>query len=322
MGLFDLSLDKLYHYQGINPKPENFDSYWDSALAEMEEIEPKIELKEAAYYHPAVECFDLWFTGTKQARVYAKYARPKGKTGPSPALLFFHGYAGKSSEWTNICAWASAGFCVAFLDVRGQGGKSQDVGGVKGNTLHGHIIRGLDSKSPDDLFFRDVFLDTALLAKIVSSFDEVDENRLGAKGGSQGGALTLACAALSNIKAAAADYPFLSDYQRVWEMDLALNSYVELKEYFRHFDPMHKREKEIFTRLGYIDIQHLASRITGKVQMYTGLMDQICPPSSQFACYNKIPTEKEVFIYPDFAHENLPGHEDQIMQWFIKELKP
>ena len=37
-----------------------------------------------------------------------------------------------------------------------------------------------------------------------------------------------------------------------------------------------------------------------------------CPPSSQFACYNKITATKELAIYPDFAHETLPGLADRI----------
>ena len=31
---------------------------------------------------------------------------------------------------------------VAAMDCRGQGGLSEDVGGVKGTTVNGHIIRG------------------------------------------------------------------------------------------------------------------------------------------------------------------------------------
>lgn len=58
------------------------------------------------------------------------------------------------------------GFTVAALDCRGQGGLSEDKGGVLGNTLQGHIIRGLDDPNPDNLLFRDIFLDTAMLAKL------------------------------------------------------------------------------------------------------------------------------------------------------------
>ena len=105
------------------------------------------------------------------------------------------------------------------------------------------------------------------------------------------------------IKRAAPMFPFLCDYKRVWEMDLAKDAYDELKMYFRHFDPQHKREDEIFTKLGYIDNQHLAPRIRGEVLMAVGLMDTICPPSSQFAAYNKITAKKSLAIYPDFGHE-------------------
>ena len=57
------------------------------------------------------------------------------------------------------------------------------------------------------------------------------------------------------MKRLAPVYPFLCDYKRVWEMDQAANAYAELKTFFRNFDPQHKREDEIFTRLGYIDLQ-------------------------------------------------------------------
>jgi cephalosporin-C deacetylase len=53
-------------------------------------------------------------------------------------------------------------------------------------------------------------------------------------------------------------------------MDLAVNAYEELRTYFRRFDPRHEREQEIFTKLGYIDCQHLAPRIRAEVLMGVG----------------------------------------------------
>ena len=103
------------------------------------------------------------------------------------------------------------------------------------------------------------------LAGIVMGLPEVDEGRVAAIGASQGGALTLACAALEpRITRAVSIHPFLSDYQRVWEMDLAQDAYAELTQYFRLFDPRHEREEEIFTRLGYIDVQNLVPAYRGK----------------------------------------------------------
>ncbi|MNN63785.1 Cephalosporin-C deacetylase [compost metagenome] len=151
-------------------------------------------------------------------------------------------------------------------------------------------------------------------------FGEVDAGRVGVTGWSQGGALTMACAALvPEIKLAAPVYPFLSDYKRVWEMDLAKDAYAELRTFFRHFDPQHKREDEIFTRLGYIDIQHLAPRIQAQTLIGVGLMDNICPPSTQFAAINKMTAPVELELYPDFGHEGLPGMNDKIYA-FLQQL--
>lgn len=315
MPSIDMPLEQLKKYTGINPCPHDFDVYWDRALQEMKSLDPCIELIPSDFQVPYAECFDLYFTGVRGARVHAKYIRPKNMPSPHPAILHFHGYTANSGDWSDKLPYAAMGFSVAALDCRGQGGLSEDTGGVKGYTLYGHIIRGVDS-DPDDLLFRHIFLDTAQLAAIVMSMPEVDENRVGATGGSQGGALTIACAALEpRIKKLAPLYPFLSDYQRVWEMDLAKDAYSEIRDYFRRFDPTHQRSTEFFTRLGYIDIQNLAHRIEGEVLMGVGLMDTICPPSTQFAAYNKIKSVKQLVVYPDFGHEFMPGFNDRVLQF-------
>jgi len=154
----------------------------------------------------------------------------------------------------------------------------------------------------------------------VMNLPEVDAARVGATGGSQGGGLTLACAALEpRIARAAPVFPFLCDYQRVWEMDLAEQAYAELKTYFRLFDPRHEKQEEVFLKLGYVDVQHLAPRIRGEVLMLTGMMDTVCPPSTQFAAYNKISSKKNVIFYPDFGHEGLPGSGDIVFD-FLRGL--
>lgn len=316
MPLIDMPLGQLQQYMGINPRPEDFDEFWDRSVAEMKAVDPGVELVPGKFQVPFADCFDLYFTGVGGSRVHAKYIRPKNSKAPHPAVLQFHGYSGGAGEWNDKLNYAALGFSVAALDCRGQGGSSQDLGITTGNTYRGHIIRGLDD-SPDKLLFRSIFLDTAQLAGIVMDMPEVDETRVGAMGGSQGGGLTLACASLEpRINRLAPAFPFLCDYKRVWEMDLAKDAYEELRTYFRQFDPLHSREKEIFTRLGYIDVQFLTKRIKGKVMMAVGLMDTVCPPSTQFAAFNKITAPKETVIYPDFGHEGLPGFNDMTFEFF------
>ena len=318
---FDFPLEQLKTYQGCNPRPGDFDEFWDKSLAEMRTIEPHIELIPAQFQVPYAECFHLYFTGVGGARVHAKLLRPKQSSVPHPAVLMFHGYSIDSGDWSDKLGYVAQGYTVAALDCRGQGGLSVDGGGVIGNTLHGHIIRGLDDAlngSPEKLLFRQIFLDTAQLAGIIMEMPDVDPQRVGVTGASQGGALTVACAALEpRMKRAAPLYPFLSDYKRVWEMDQTKDAYLELKDYFRLFDPVHAREDTIFEKLGYIDIQFLAARIQAEVLWGTGLADTICPPSSQFAVYNKISSSKTMVIYPDFGHEWIPGFQDQVFQFLM-----
>jgi cephalosporin-C deacetylase len=313
MPAFDLPLAELEHYLGTNPRPTDFEAYWNQGLAELASHDPAVELvPNPTLDHPAAACFDLWFTGVGGARIYAKYVRPRVSTGAGPAVLRFHGYSHYSGDWMEAVGYASAGIALAAMDCRGQGGRSEDVGGVQGSTLRGAIVRGLDDPDPTKLLFRSVFLDAALLARIVMSMEEVDANRVGTLGGSQGGGLALACAALvPEIKRISAVFPFLCDYLRVWEMDLAKAAYEELRLFLRKSDPRHERVVEIFTKLGYIDVQHLAPRVRGEVQMFTGLMDQVCPPSSQFAAYNKLKGTKSMLVYPDFEHEALPDQADR-----------
>ena len=320
MPLIDMPVKELEKYMGTNPKPADFEEYWDKAIAEMKAVNPEVSLEKSDFQCPDAECYDLYFTGVNGARVYAKHLRPAKIEGKIPAVLLFHGYSGNSGEWFDKLAYVKAGFAVFALDARGQGGLSEDVGGVVGNTLNGHIIRGLDNDDPNKLLFRDIFLDTAELANIAMDMDFVDEDKVYATGGSQGGALTVACAALEpKVAKMAPIYPFLSDYKRVWDMDLDVAAYTELRQYFRNFDPAHEREDEIFEKLGYIDLQHLAKRIKAKTLMITGLMDTVCPPSTQYAIYNKLTCEKKHILYPDYGHEGIKTAGDKVFMFLIEK---
>lgn len=314
-----INTSEFENYKGTTPMPIDFDEYWDRALMEMNATEMNVSMTEADFRCLNTKCFDLYYTGVGGSRVYAKYLRPEKVKGKIPAVIMFHGYSDSSGDWFDKLSFVQAGFAVFAMDCRGQGGKSEDIGSVKGTTLNGHFIRGLEDENSDKLLFRNIYLDAAELAKIAINTDIVDETRVYVNGGSQGGALALACAALEpRIKKAAVMYPFLSDFQNELETGETRGAYIELKEYFRRFDPRHEREAQIFNKLGYIDIKNLAHRITAEVLMFTGLQDESCPAAGQYAVYNNLNCKKRHILYPEYGHEFLSGAADMTLKFFMQ----
>lgn len=315
----DMLLEQLKSYTGSSPRPEGFDTYWERALRELDAASLDYELIPADFKSPLAECYHLYFTGVGGARIHCKYVRPKNRTGQGPGMAMFHGYTGDSGDWSDKVSYAAHGISVIALDCRGQGGLSEDNLQVLGTTVRGHIIRGVDDPNPDKLYYRNMFLDTAQSARILMSMEEVDETRVGVYGCSQGGALATVCAALEpRISLAIIVYPFLADYKRAYELNVTSSAYEELYYYFRNIDFYHQREDAFFNRLGLIDIQNLADRIKAKVIFVSGLTDTICPPSTQFAVYNKIVSEKELLVYPEYGHEYLPRLGDRVLQEFLE----
>lgn len=319
MAIVDMPLEELQKYRGISPRPADFDAYWDRALSELDRQDMSYRLERASFTAPGVSFFDLWFTGVGGAKLHAKFCRPEHIEDKIPAIALFHGYTGNCGSWFSKLPYAQSGVAIAALDVRGQFGLSDDPLVTTGETVRGHIIRGVDDENPDKLFYRNAYLDTVQLVRILMSMDFIDKERIGVRGDSQGGALTLACAALEpRVKKAAAWYPFLCDFRRIQQLFATFDgAYFEIGHYFRQKDPRHLTEDRFFERLGYIDIVNLAPRIQAEVKLFTGLSDVICPPSTQFAAYNNMTCKKSHELYPEFGHEYLPQADDIIYQMML-----
>ena len=99
MPTLDMPLEKLKEYHGTNPRPADFDAYWDRATAEMMAVDPQVELRPAEFQAPFAEAYNMFFNGVGGARLHAKVVRSK-KAGKKrhPAVLQFHGYGGHSGN--------------------------------------------------------------------------------------------------------------------------------------------------------------------------------------------------------------------------------
>ena len=85
MPVVDMPLEEMRNYMGMNPKPADFDEFWDRSLAEMRALDPKVELVPSDFTCSFADCFDMYFTGTFNSRLHAKLLRPKKIDGQAPA---------------------------------------------------------------------------------------------------------------------------------------------------------------------------------------------------------------------------------------------
>lgn len=319
MPVFEMPMEQLQQYQGSSPRPEDFDAYWEKALADCEATGLEYSMSPAEFSAPGLDCRDLWFEGTLGAKIHCMFVCPSHVEGKIPGVVRFHGYMDHSGEWFALIPYAYAGCAVIAMDCRGQGGLSGDAYQGAGPTIFGHIMRGVRDEDPQKLYYRDLYLDAAKSIRILMSMDFVDETRIGVTGNSQGGGITLAaCSLVPEVKLCAPIFPFLSDFKRVMDMDLNKGAYDGFYWYFKKCDPTHKTEEQVFERLGYIDVQNHAPRIKAEVLWQLGMMDEQCPPSTQFAAYNKLTVPKRMIIYPDHIHEFIFYSNDEIFQFFQK----
>ena len=46
MPVVDMPIEELRVYTGTNPRPTDFDEYWDAALVELDGVAPDVEIRE------------------------------------------------------------------------------------------------------------------------------------------------------------------------------------------------------------------------------------------------------------------------------------
>lgn len=307
-------------YFGTTPHPRDFDAFWAARMAEAEAVPLDYAFTPSEIpSYPTCEYLHLWFRGMHGARLYARYVRPTFKQ-PLPLVLQFHGYPGASRGWMEQSSFAGMGFALLAMECPGQGGHGQDIGGYEGTTVTGHLVAGLDG-DPKDMYYVRMYQNIRILCRIVRQMPEIDQHRIYINGASQGGGLGLACAALNPDlpKKAAILYPFLSDFQKVWEIGADEIAYEGLRYYSRWFDADGSRAEEWFTRLGYIDVHNLAPWVKCPVLFGTGLADTVCPPITQDASYNGLQCPKKRVFFPGYGHEEIQAFDDMLLSFFTEE---
>lgn len=317
MPIIDWPLQRLKEYKPEPPKPADLDRFWEATLTEARRAALNPAVEPLDYPVDGLDARRVHFDGWRGARICAWFIGKRGAKA-RPTIVFYHGYSGNKGQISDYLGWALQGYTVMAVDVRGQSGDSNDPGEYPSGHVKGWMTQGITA--PETYYYRGAYVDCVRALDFARSQPEVDPRRIAVTGGSQGGGLSLAVAALDGkVALAMPDIPYLCHFRRAIEVTDA-EPYNELATYINRYPD---REDSVYNTLAYVDNLNLVDRITCPVLMSVGLRDNVTPPSTIFAAYNNLPVDdKELRIYPYGGHEGYPTHQIHKLAWARRILRP
>ena len=331
MGHFDLPLEELRNYRPELSTPYDLADFWQQTLAET------ARHPVAAEFHPhqsplqTVDVLDVSFAGYDGQRVAAWLLLPRNRAGRLPCIVEFVGYGGGRGlphEWLD---WASFGYAHFVMDTRGQGstwrtGATADHA-PNGAEPHapGFLTLGLPDR--DRYYYRRLIVDACRAVEAAREHPQVAPDRIAMRGHSQGGALTVAASVLRGwllddpVAGVLSDEPFLAHFRRAAEIADA-GPYPELVTWCRtHRD----RADEAFAMLAYFDIAVLAPHAVSPALFSVSMRDDVCPPSTVFAAFNRYgennDADKDIRVWEWNEHEGGEAfHRLEQLTWLADRL--
>jgi cephalosporin-C deacetylase len=313
MPRFDLDLPALEAFRPAVREPADFDEFWARTIAQSRAVGGEIIVEPVETVLSTIDVFDVTFPGFAGEPVKAWLHTPRYSDDAAalPTVIEFNGYGGGRGLPTERLGWASAGYAHLFMDTRGQGstwgapGATPDPHGT-GPSTNGYMTRGIES--PEDYYYRRVFTDAVRLIDAARTLPRVDAARIAVTGGSQGGGITLAAAALSeDLVAVMPDVPFLCHFERA----IGMTDREPYHEVVRYLSVHRGATQRVLDTLSYFDGVNFARRLSAPALFSVGLLDPVCPPSTVYAAYNHIDRgDKQIRVYDFNEHEG-----GQAFQW-------
>lgn len=320
MNLFDMPLEKLRTYKPDLTKENDFNAFWKKTINESEEQELNMKLTPVDYPIDEVKVFNVNFDGFQNSRIQSRYVLPSNasKDNKVPALILIHGYNYNNYVVSNVLHYTLMGYAVLMVDVRGQSVNSPDHNNYINGGSAGWMTNGI--LDPDNYYYRYAYMDCVRAVEFIKSREEIDSDKIAVEGGSQGGGLSLAVGALSkDVKVVLSDVPYLCHFRRSIELYNS-SPYSEIYHYFKIHDSLHKTEDQVYKTLSYFDGMNLATMIEADVLISVGLEDTVCPPSTVFAAYNHLETEKEIRVYPEYGHGGFQQQSEEKINFLKKRF--
>ena len=309
---FYFAIDPFQIVSASDKQPD-FDQFWQTAKDQLAAVDMNAKLTE------------IMSKSTDQRKVYLVEMNsvPDGLTGDPvvirgyycepqdgqkhPVVMHFYGYDTQGSKSKCECpSGVSSANAEFYLSHRGQylnnrPASTQNPGMTEDQVNPYGDWFSYNFGDKDSYYYRGAFMDCVQAVRFMATRETSDMSKLFGEGSSQGGALTYACAALSDypFSAIAANVAFLGDYADAISIGgLAAETAKSCKGSMS--------TEEMLKFMSYFDTKNLTPRISCAVLGSSGLQDNVCPPRTNIVPFNNLATpesEKEYIFGPEMGHD-------------------
>ncbi len=284
----------------------DFDSFWLERKQDLAAVEPEFQVTPSDLSSETLAVYLVEMRSYGNVQIRGWYSVPRSP-GPHPGILHVPGYTGTMDpvlDRTEVAHLA--------LNPRGHGNSKDDLD--PGDREY--MFLGFDPDHPENYVYVGAYLDCIRAVDFLASRPEIDASRIGVEGGSQGGGLSFATAALDpRIAYCAPDIPWLGDWIGYLNCAPAADEdYSKLRETIPGLS-----QTTIHRVMSYVDTMNLADRIRCPVLMSVGLQDGVCPPRTAFGTYNHLQSKKTYRVYPFSGHQ-VPAKHDVLKRLWVNEL--
>lgn len=281
--------------------PEKIEKFWEITL-EKTSSQPLDAIAEKVAVPVPYEKYKVAYKSFGGWTIKAFLSRPIiGETVPGrlPAIVTAPGYGGWEHGVT-LCE-CQRGYVIMQVYPRDQG--------ESGNLLPGVPRKGpwplmTGIVNPEGYYYQGAFMDMVRAVDYLITRPDVDPERIGIMGTSQGGGIALSVAGIdSRLKACVAHVPFFCDMRNnsaYKGSELDNPAYLDTTDYF--------------------DPANLAYRIKAPTLLSSGGRDVTCPSDTIRAVFDRLSGIKALAHYPDLTHTTCGAFYGMSWDWMEKYL--
>lgn len=300
-------------------RPRGFRKYWDEAYEKLSQVEMNAKIEEVkdretdtgrlykvtlnSYWNLPIVC---WYYVPKDIDVL----NPKANAKKYPVIQFMPGWGAEEPP----IDMTKDGYITLSVNPKSHGPSKEYF-----KTPIAHHLWNIDQ--PEDYYYRAAFMDCRRGIDFLESRPEIDQTRIGVRGGSQGGAFALAMGSLDpRVDCVVSHVPYIINFPDYSFISTLGSGYIFTKMTETDDPAKNKRTKRT---IAMTDIANHVKDIKAPTLIIVGGQDPVCPPQGGLVVFNRInkKVEKKFIIDPDAQHEISPLMHSETKKWFDSHFK-